>query len=131
MLLPVGVCASVTAVLPVNVTLHTPVVMPSCTVQLIPAGALVMVPPPREPGVGAITRLAGIDAAEKPAATDVVVPETTVAVHVTPEQAPVNPVNAPLPLLTAFSVTPNPPTNVAAQFPDDAPLVIVQVMPSG
>ena len=129
--LPAGICDRVTTVLVVKVTLHTPVVMPSFTVQLIPAGALVITPPPRDPAVGATTNVAGIDAAANPAPTGVVVPETTVAVHAVPAHAPVNPLNALLPVLTAFSVTFSPPANTAAQVPFTLPAVMVQLMPSG
>lgn len=131
MLLPVGVCDSVTVVFVVNVTLHTPVVMPSLTVQLMPAGALVITPPPRDPAVGATTSVAGIDGAEKPAPTDVVAPAPTVAVHDVPVHAPEKPPNALLPALCALSVTCVPAAKTEEQVPLAAPAVMLQLMPSG
>ena len=50
MLPPVGTCVRVTIVLVGNATLQTPEAMPSATVQLRPAGELVIVPPPRDAG---------------------------------------------------------------------------------
>ena len=82
-------------------------------------------------GDGVTFSVAGIDAAAKPTPTVVVVPETTVALHAVPAQAPLNPVNDPLPLLTAFSVTAMPAANTFEQVPFATPAVIVQVMPSG
>jgi len=115
----------------VNVTLQTPVVTPSLRVQLMPAGALVIVPPPREPAVGAMTSVAGIAAAAKPAPTVVVLPGATVALHIMPEHAPVNPANAALPVLTASSETDMPPAKTAEQSPVATPAAILQLIPSG
>ena len=97
----------------------------------MPAGALVTVPLPRDAGDGVTLSVAGIDADVNPTPTVVVVPGTTVALQVVPEQGPLNPVKDPLPLLTAFTATAVPAANTDEQVPDVIPAAIVHEMPSG
>jgi hypothetical protein len=87
MLPPVGICVSVTNVLVGNATLHTPDAIPSATVQLRPAGELVIVPPPREAGDGRTVSVAGMEAM-KLAPMAVVPPDDAITVQVLPLQAP-------------------------------------------
>lgn len=130
MLPPAGSCVSVTIVLIGSATLHTPEAIPSFTVQLMPAGELVMVPDPRDAGEGRTLSVVGMDAA-KPAPIAVVAPDVTMTVHVPPLQAPVYPANAEVPALTAFSVTATPASKDALHPPPATPLVMVQKMPAG
>lgn len=114
-----------------NVTVQTPEVTPSLTVQVRPAGALVIVPLPREAGDGATVSVAACAAAVNPAFTDVTAPDTIVVLHVEPAHAPVNPLKEPPIALTAVSDTVMPAAKFAAQLPLATPFVIVQEMPSG
>ena len=81
MLLPLGIWVNETIVLDAKATLQTPEATPSVTVQLMPAGALVIVPLPRDAGDGRTVSVAGIDATN-PAPTAVVAPELTMIVVV-------------------------------------------------
>jgi hypothetical protein len=114
-----------------NATLHTPLNAPLFMVQLMPAGELVMVPPPRDAGDGVTLSVAGIDAAENPTPTVVVLPGTTVALQVVPLHAPLNPVNAPFPVLTAFIATAIPAAKTDEQVPFVTPAEMVHEIPSG
>lgn len=111
--------------------LHTPLVAPSVIVQLIPAGALVIVALPREVVVGVTVRVAGIAAATKVAATVVVVPGSTGALQFSPLHEPLNPANDPFPELTALSATTMPEANTAEQVPLVVAAAIEQEMPLG
>jgi len=89
MLVPRATCDSVTTVLTGKATLQTPDVVPSLIVQLMPAGMLVTVPPPRDAGEGATCSVVGMAAGANPAPTVAVAAETIVALHVVPAHAPV------------------------------------------
>lgn len=125
-----AICVSAAMVFLGNVTLQTPDAMPSFTVQLIPAGALVIVPPPRDAGDGRTVSVVGIVAA-KPAPMAVVAPDVTMTPQVPPLQAPVNPVKTSAPALIAFNVTATPASKLALHPPPATPAVIVQKTPAG
>ena len=128
---PVGICVSDTSVPLANATLHTPDDVPSLMTQLMPAGALVIVPPPRDAGDGVTLSAVGIAIVAKPTPTVVVDDGTTVALQLVPAQAPVNPENVPFPLLTAVSATTIPDAKTAEHAPLATPAVIVHAIPSG
>lgn len=130
MLLPPGIWVSVTSVFMANATLQMPDATPSLTVQLMPAGELVMVPLPCDAGDGRTVSVAGMVAAN-PAPIVVVAPVVTITVQVLPPHAPEYPENAPLPPATELSVTATPASNDALHPPPATPFVIVQKMPAG
>lgn len=114
-----------------NVTAQTPDVAPSFTVQFRPAGALVIVPLPRDAGDGATLSVAACAGAVNAACTDVTAPDTIVTLHVDPAHAPVNPLNEPPAALTAVSDTETPAAKFDVQLPLATPVVMVQEMPAG
>ena len=129
MLVPLGACVSVTTVLAANVTLHTPLVLPLLTVQLIAEGTLVITPLPAEPGAGeTVSRCA---AAVKAAETALVAPLVTGIVQVLPLQAPLKPSKLPPFDPPLSSVTVVPISKVALQVPLVTPAVTVHEMPDG
>ena len=131
MLAALGICVTETTVPLANVTAQTPEATPSVTVQLSPAGALVIVPLPRDAGDGATVSVAACAADVKPAFTAVTAPEMIAALQVAPAQAPVKPLNAPPVALTAVNDTVTPAGKFAEQLPLATPFVMVHEMPAG
>lgn len=109
--------------------LHTPLVPAPLIAQLMPAGMLVITPPPAEPEPGATVSRNG--AAVKPVVTALVTPLTIGSVQVLPVQLPVKPSKldplAPL----AISVTVLPAENDALHTPLTKPAFTVHAMPEG
>ena len=114
-----------------NATLHTPLDDPLLIVQLIPDGALVMVPPPRDAGDAVTLSVAEFADELNPTPTVVVVAGTMIALHDAPLHALLNPVNEALPLLVATTATAVPDANAEEQSPLATPAVIVHEIPSG
>ncbi len=138
--IPVGDCVSVTVVPEATIIVQVPVVVPSFTLQLIPAGLLVMVPLPRDAGDGPTVTFTGAGGAGggvsttgavNPADTLLVALGAIVTAQVGPAQAPVNPLKLLLPLTAATSATAPPDGNEALHVPLATPALIVHAMPLG
>jgi hypothetical protein len=127
--LPVVTCCSVTTVFAAKNAVHVPLVVEPLSTQLIPVGALVITPPPADPGPAVTVSRCG--AALNAALTCDVTPVTLAIAHDPPVHAPLNPSKLPLLLLPAISVTVLPASNVALQIPLATPAVIVHEIPDG
>jgi hypothetical protein len=130
MLLPTGVCVSVTIKFAAYVTLQTPEVTPSSTVHAIPAGMLVIVPLPRDASDDVTVSVAG-GASVNVTPIVAVAALVTTTLHGADVHAPEKPDTVPLAALNAFNATVLPAANDALQVPLGVPAVIVHAIPSG
>jgi hypothetical protein len=120
---------SVTSVPLAKYAVHVPLVVEPLRTQLMPAGALVIVPPPADPGPAVTVSRCG--AAVNAALTVLVSALPMVTAHGEPVQAPLNPSKLPPLELPPISVTAAPASNVALQIPLATPALIVQEIPDG